>query len=123
MPLQKVYAKQKGYVHWPSVITDFHPVKARVAKAEFFGWNHQWAWISFDNLLLPEAAEHVIEKNMHNVKFAKAYNEMNIWKPMIEISSLCSLISETCNTSTQSKSRLSEKSGSAIKQIQFSPRN
>lgn len=40
--LQKVFAKQRGYVHWPAVITDFHPTKSYTAKVEFFGWNHQW---------------------------------------------------------------------------------
>lgn len=40
------------------------------------------AWVSFDNLLKPESAEKVIEKNMHRAVFAKAMNEMNIWRPM-----------------------------------------
>lgn len=40
--LDKVFAKQRGYCHWPSIIIDFHTIKPRLAKVEFFAWNHQW---------------------------------------------------------------------------------
>lgn len=39
---EMVFAKQKGYVPWPAVITEFHPQKPRYAKVEFFAWNQQW---------------------------------------------------------------------------------
>lgn len=39
---QLVFAKQKGYVHWPGIILDLHPTRNRCARVEFFGWNSQW---------------------------------------------------------------------------------
>lgn len=41
------------------------------------------AWISFNNLLEPRAAEKIVQSNIHKAKFSKAVNEMNIWQSPI----------------------------------------
>lgn len=127
--LQKVFAKQRGWVHWPAVTIDFHPTKFRTAKVEYFGWNHQWyrnlcifslydvkihcvllldfcrAWVSFENLMEIEAAESIIQKNIHKSKFARACNEMNIWQPTILRPVEIINIENKCNRITRSKSK------------------
>lgn len=39
---EMVFAKQKGYVPWPGIITAFHPNKPRCVRVDFFAWNQQW---------------------------------------------------------------------------------
>lgn len=127
--LQKFFAKQRGWVHWPAVIINFHPNKFRTAKVEFFGWNHQWyknlcifssydvkihcvllldfcrAWVSFENLMEIEAAESIIQKNMHRSNFARACNEMNLWRsPILRPIEIIN-IENKCNRITHSKSK------------------
>lgn len=72
---QIVYAKQKGYPPWPSMVAE---KKNNTYKVVFFGWNQQWVYINGSNITNCAHAGGIIQKYFDkNKKFTAAEIEKN----------------------------------------------
>lgn len=81
---QIVYAKQRGYPPWPSMISE-KIKKNDKYKVKFFGWNQQWALVDGSNITHRAHADGIVEKYFEkNKKFKIAENEKNAFVRFVE---------------------------------------
>lgn len=73
---QLVFAKIKGSVPWPALITK---IEKNLATVVYFNWNQQYSTLAFKNITPLHAGRKIVNKHYgHHVSFSKAFDEMNL---------------------------------------------